>query len=96
MKRQSAKTITELLSIFLRNQGLQGELERIEIFEAWDKVVGIRAANATQNKFFKDGILHCTVNSSALRSSLYFQLEAIKEQINSELRRKIVTKIVLK
>jgi hypothetical protein len=96
MEREDAKAIGELLKQFVSQNGISDELNRIQIFQAWDRAVGITAAQATVSKYLKDGILFCTISSSALRSQLYFQLDIIVKRINSEFPSVQIRKIVLK
>lgn len=96
MEREDAKTLDVLVEKYLSKFGIAKELTRIQVFEAWNKAVGKVASDATVNKFFKDGILYCTISSSVLRSQLYFQIDVIKKKINGELSSPIVNKIVLK
>lgn len=51
------------------------------IFNAWDEVSG--AAQYTVRRFFRDGKLYITLNSSAARSSLMFGRDALVAGINS-------------
>ena len=96
MKRENAKRLEVLIEQFVRSEGLADGLLRVRIFEAWDIVVGADAARCTGNKFFKDGKLFCTIDSSVIRSQLWFQRDTIKKEINSLLSGGHVKEIILK
>lgn len=96
MERQNAKLLEEVLNELIKQQGLEDELFQVRLFEAWDKKVGMQAARATTSKYYKNGILYCTISSSALRSNLYFQLDSILKAINAGFQGNPVSKIVLK
>ncbi len=97
MKRQGALSIDEILKELVNdNSSLKSGIERVNIFQAWDSVVGTKGASATTYKFFRDGILYCTISSSALRSQLYFGLQDILREINASLGSPVVNKIILK
>ena len=96
MRRKQMMKLDNILSDFIKSQGWQYGLERVELFDCWDKIVGERAANSTTNKFFRDGILYCTISSSMVRSQLSFQIETIRKGINEEFNKDLVKKIVLK
>lgn len=96
MKREEAKPLGVILEQLIKEVGLTESLERIDIFNAWDNAVGERVASVTIGKFFRDGTLFCTISSSMIRNQLYYQLESIKNKINSELAGFPVKKIVLK
>lgn len=84
MRRQQADTIGDIYKAILDHTWLGPAMQKIEVFRAWEEVVGARAARATANKFFRDGVLYLTLSSSVLRSQLYFRLEDIRHQINSK------------
>lgn len=96
MDKQPTLLLSQVLKDFVRKQGLSGELLRMEIFSAWDDVAGLNIAKATTNKFFKDGILYCTINSSVIRNSTYYQLDGILRRLNELLPDAKVKKIILK
>lgn len=77
--------IGEALRAMLKFYGLAPELDRRRIYAAWDDASG--AGPYTIKRYFKDGRLYVTVNSSVLRSQLYFQKAALLEKINSLLRK---------
>ena len=68
----------------------------VRIFGAWDLVVGDAGARATTGKFFRDGILYCTINSSIIRTQLYYRKEEIVQQMNKLLSSDIITRLILK
>ncbi len=96
MQRTNANKISLLIEQFIKEQGLAEGLERVRIFRAWDLVVGETVAKATSNKFFKDGVLYCTINSSIIRTHLYYNKEDILAKLNKMLQSDIINKIVLK
>lgn len=96
MKRENTQILADIIAQFIKEEGLEDGLFRTKLFSVWDIVVGEPAAKATVNKFFRDGVLFCTINSSMLRSQLYFRSADIIAQINKLLGREVVTKLVLK
>ena len=98
MKRVDPIAIDELVAVFTRRLGLDCELKRIRIYQAWDDVVGLRIARATAKKFYreKDRILFCTMTSSPLANQLYFQSEVIKKRLNEELKEDLIAKVVIR
>lgn len=96
MKRENTQLIKDILQEFIKEEHLEDGLQRVRIFRTWDLVVGEAGARATTNKFFRDGILYCTINSSIVRTQLYYRKEEIALKINKMLNDNIVSKIVLK
>jgi len=99
MRRQQAETIGDIYKAILDHTWLGPAMQKIEVFRAWEEVVGMRAAQATSNKYFRNGVLYLTLTSSVLRSQLYFRLDDIRCQMNSKVSGSEdlpVSKIILK
>ena len=96
MKRENTQLISVILKEFIKEEQLEDGLERTRIFHAWDIIVGENGARATSGKYFKDGTLYCTINSSIVRSQLYYRKEDIIAQLNKMLNSDIVKKLILK
>lgn len=105
MSRKKAIDMKELMAQFLKSSGLSKDLNTQRIFAAWDEVSG--AARFTVKKFFREGRLYITLDSSVVRSQLMFQKDTILEKINDALSkdelftqegpsRRVVTEIILK
>lgn len=86
--RKTAITIEEALKAYLRQNKLTAGLNTQRIFSAWDDASG--AGPYTVRRFFRDGKLYITVNSSVVRSQLLFQKAALIEKINSILEKDIL------
>ena len=96
MKRENTQLIKAVIEEFIKEEHLEEGLNRTRLFKAWDLVVGEVGAKATTNKYFKDGTLYCTINSSMLRTQMYYRKEDIIALINKMLNGSIVTKLILK
>jgi hypothetical protein len=96
MERENENQIGVLIEKILSSSGLQYRLDLLDLFQAWNDNVGNDVAQSTTNKFFKDGILFCTISSSLVRNRLYFQLDNIKNSMNKQLGSDKIKKIVLK
>lgn len=68
---------------FIREMKLASGLNTSIIFSAWDEVSG--AARYTVSRFFRDGCLYITLNSSVVRNELYLRKDIIIRQINIKL-----------
>lgn len=79
--RRSAIGIDEALRLMLKDSRLSSGHNTARIFEAWDQASG--AAQYTLKRYFRDGRLYITVSSSAVRSQLYFQKDALLEKLNA-------------
>lgn len=73
-------SLSSALQLMLKQYGLAPEFRRRRIYAAWDEASG--ASAYTVRRYFSEGRLYVTVSSSVLRSQLYFQKNALLEQIN--------------
>ena len=96
MKRENTQLIKAIIEEFIKEERLEEGLGRARLFKAWDLVVGEVGAKATTNKYFKDGVLYCTISSSIIRTQMYYRKEDIMAHMNKMLNGTIVTKIILK
>jgi hypothetical protein len=70
----------EVVDLFIKDLKLSTGLNTQCVFRAWDSASG--AARYTVRRFFRDGKLYITLNSSALRSMLFLQRAALVDKIN--------------
>ena len=96
MTRENTQLIKAVIEEFIKEERLEEGLGRARLFKAWDLVVGEVGTKATTNKYFKDGVLYCTINSSIVRTQMYYRKEDIMAHMNKMLNGTIVTKIILK
>lgn len=81
IERKQAQTIKEAFQAYLKAYKLTTGLNTQRVFSAWDQASG--AANYTIRKFYRDGILYITVNSSVIRSQLNIQKQFLLEKVNA-------------
>ncbi len=96
MKRENTRLISAIIEEFIKEERLEEGLNRTRLFRAWDIVVGENGARATSNKFFREGVLYCTINSSIMRTQMYYNRENIIAQLNKMLNGTVVNKLILK
>lgn len=83
--RKDAQGMHELIGQYIREMKLASGFNRQRIFEAWDAVSG--ASRYTVGRFFKDGMLYCTISSSVVRNQLYFQRDVLVRKMNEYLEK---------
>lgn len=81
--RKDAQGMEELIAQYIREMKLTSGFNRQRIFEAWDAVSG--ASRYTIDRFFRDGMLYCTISSSVVRNQLYFQRDVLVQKMNEYL-----------
>jgi len=78
--RKYPQQISEAVQDFIRASKLSSGLNTHIIFEAWDQASG--AGPFTLKKFFRDGKLYITLNSSVVCTQLQFQKKELIDKIN--------------
>lgn len=81
--RKEAQGMSELIVQYIREMKLSSGFNRQRVFEAWDAVSG--ASRYTVGRFFRDGVLYCTISSSVVRNRLYFQRDVLLKELNAYL-----------
>ena len=84
INRKDPVAMEELVQMFIRSMKLSAGLNTRRIFEAWDQASG--ASRYTLRRYFRDGKLYVTLNSSMVRSQLGFQKAELVDRINEILR----------
>ena len=79
--RKTAVSLSEAIQEYLKVAKLSSGLNTQRIFAAWDAASG--AGRYTVRRFFRDGRLYITVDSSVVRSQLSFQRDVLIEKINA-------------
>ncbi len=79
--RKQALSMEELVQQYIKSMKLAAGLNTQRIFEAWDACSG--AGPFTLKRFFRDGRLYITLNSSVIRNQLSFQKDALVEKMNA-------------
>lgn len=104
MRREKSRTVAEVLQEYIKEDNMESGLLCARIFEAWDLVLLDMTGSyykpeeipgLTLKKYFRDGVLSCKISSSVLRSQLFFQLESIRNRINTILQEEHVLKITI-
>ena len=81
VSRKSAVPLGELIQEYLKASRLGSGHNTQRIFAAWDAASG--AARYTVRRFFRDGRLYITVDSSVVCSQLSFQRQALLDKVNA-------------
>ena len=79
--RKTAVSLSEAIQEYLKAAKLTSGLNTQRIFAAWDAASG--AGRYTVRRFFRDGRLYITVDSSVVRSQLSFQRQALLDKVNA-------------
>lgn len=78
--RKYPQTISEAVQDYIRAAKLATGLNTHIIYEAWDQASG--AGPFTLKRYFRDGKLYITLNSSVICTQLQFQKKELTDRIN--------------
>ena len=79
--RKEALGMDQLVREYIRSMKLTTGLNTQRVFAAWDACSG--AGSYTLRRFFRNGKLYITLDSSVIRSQLYFQRDVLVEKMNA-------------
>ena len=79
--RKEAVRMDQLVEAFIKSMRIAAGLNTQRVFAAWDACSG--AGPYTLKRFYRGGKLYITLNSSVIRSQLYFQRDVLIEKMNA-------------
>ena len=96
-KRKAENTpIGDVLKEFIQTNKLEKGLDKIDVKEAWHSVLGPAISKYTTNLLLERDTLFVQLSSSVLREELSYGKEKIIKLLNEELKKKLITKLVLR
>lgn len=96
-KRSSEEnSISDVLKSFIETNKLQNGLDKINVRDAWKNVMGPGVNNYTTDVVLKNSTLYVVLTSAVLREELLYGREKIIAILNEELRKDLITDIILK
>jgi hypothetical protein len=97
MKRNNEHLkLSDVLKEFVSENRLQDGLDKVDVKEAWDSLMGNGVNNYTTNVQLKRDILYVDLSSSVLREELSYGKEKIITMLNEHLKKELIKKIVLR
>lgn len=88
--------IGDILNKIIQTNKLQSGMDQIDVKEAWANLMGNGVNSYTQNVLLRGSTLYVELTSSVLREELSHGKSKIIIMINEELRRDVVTNVVLR
>ncbi len=86
----------EALNEFIKENRLQKGMDKVDVRDAWVKLMGNGVNNYTSQVELKNETLYVSLTSSVLREELSMGKTKIIAMINEELGRELVKKLVLR
>lgn len=82
MFRREVKSISDLLNMYLRREGLETPLLQKRAIDSWDTLMGPTIMRYTGNKFIKNQTMFVKITNPALRQDLSMMRTKITQRIN--------------
>jgi len=89
-------SIGDVLKEIIQVNKLQSGMDQVLVKEAWASLMGKGVNNYTKNIQLKGNTLYVELTSAVLREELSYGKDKIIKMINDELRRDVVTTVVLR
>ncbi len=83
VEKKTAEGMENIMLRYVKAMGISASHNSRRVYLAWDEVS--QAAPYTIRKFFRDGTLSITLNSSVVRSMLFLQTDELISKINAVL-----------
>lgn len=88
--------IGDVLKQFISQNKLEAGIDFVNVRDAWKNLMGNGVNNYTTEIQLKGSVLYVALSSAVLREELSYGKDKIIKMINEELRKDVVTSIVLR
>jgi len=88
-------SLKDLMGSFIEENNLKKGFQKIQIDEAWVKLMGVGVASYTSEVKLQNGTLIVRLSSSVLREELSYGKDKIVRMINEEMGEELVKKLML-
>ncbi|MCK8481456.1 DUF721 domain-containing protein [Psychroserpens algicola] len=88
--------ISEILKEFVEANKLQSGLDKVDVREAWAKMMGNGVNNYTTDIKLDRDVLYVSLSSSVLREELSYGSQKIIDMLNESIGKTVVKKLVLR
>ena len=86
----------DLLDEFFKRPYVAAKVAEAKLPDTWREIVGDRVAELTTELRLEKHILHVRIQSSVVRSELFYQREALKEEINRRSGVQLVNAVIIR
>lgn len=94
-RENDSASIKDLLAIFMNEGKLKNGFQKMNVEEAWDKIMGAGVTSYTTAVKLQNGVLIVSLSSSVLREELSYGKEKIAKMMNEELGEVLIKKLML-
>lgn len=93
MFRRDVQSISDLLNMYLRREGLETPLLQKRAVDAWDTLMGPSIVRYTGEKFIKNQTLFVKILNPALRQDLTMMRSRITKRINEAVGSQVIVDV---
>ena len=93
MFRRDVQSISDLLNMYLRREGLETPLLQKRAVDAWDTLMGPSIARFTGEKFIKNQTLFVKITNPALRQDLSMMRSKLVQRLNAEVGAMVIADV---
>jgi predicted nucleic acid-binding Zn ribbon protein len=88
-------SLSDAIQQFLNQSRLKGDIQAMQIEDAWEKIMGKTVARYTDKlQIFGDKLI-ITTNVAPLKQELNYQKEKIKQRVNEAFGKRIINEVVI-
>ena len=95
-RNNSILNIQDALKDFVENNKLEKGLDKVNVRNAWTKLMGNGVNNYTTAVDLKNETLYVELSSSTLREELSYGKDKIRTMLNEELGKNLIKKVILR
>ncbi len=95
-KTSNQQTLKQAIDRLIRAYGLGERMERLDLIDSWEELMGKAIARRTTDLFFKNGTLTVKLDSSVLREELMMGKTEIMRMLNEKAGKELVRDMVFR
>jgi predicted nucleic acid-binding Zn ribbon protein len=96
MRRSKPVIVGDLMSLFLKETGLEKGYRDYQLLKLWDEILGNVIAKATLNKKIEGKKLYIHLSSSVVRDELYMMRSDIVKEFNRRAGENVIEELILR
>jgi hypothetical protein len=96
MRRSKPVVVKDLLSLFLKESGLEKGYRDYQLLKLWDEILGNAISRATLSKRLDGKKLYVYLSSSVVRDELFMMRSEIIREINSRAGKDVIDELILR
>ena len=89
-------SISDAIQQFLDQSRIKGDIQSLQIEEAWEQIMGKTIAKYTDKLQIIGDKLIITTNVAPLKNELIYQKEKIKQRVNEVVGQKVVNEVIIR